>query len=94
MCWPHDVDASRLSSAVREVEREETREKNVKPGVRSVNWARTNPEAALRVQSETRFQCSGGTYFEFQRDGQGAMTGAILAQQGPQGPQRLPLVRK
>jgi aryl-alcohol dehydrogenase-like predicted oxidoreductase len=58
----------------------------VKPG--------TNPEAPLNARSETRFQDPRGPIFEFQLDGQGKVTGAILEQQGPQGAQRIPLERK
>jgi aryl-alcohol dehydrogenase-like predicted oxidoreductase len=57
----------------------------VKPG--------NNPEAPLNARSETRFQDPRGPIFEFQLDGQGRVTGAVLEQQGPQGPQRIPLVR-
>jgi hypothetical protein len=58
----------------------------VKPG--------TNPEAPLAARSETRLQDPRGPVFEFQLDGQGKVTGAILEQQGPQGPQRISLQRK
>jgi aryl-alcohol dehydrogenase-like predicted oxidoreductase len=58
----------------------------VKPG--------PNPEAALIARSETRFQDPRGPFFEFQLDAQGKVNGAILEQQGPQGPQRIPLERK
>jgi diketogulonate reductase-like aldo/keto reductase len=58
----------------------------VKPG--------TNPEAPLIPRSETRFQDPRGPVFEFQLDGQGKVTGAVLEQQGAQGPQKIPLVRK
>jgi aryl-alcohol dehydrogenase-like predicted oxidoreductase len=58
----------------------------VKPGA--------NPEVALLARSETRFQDPRGPFFEFQLDAQGKVTGAILEQQGPQGPQRIPLERK
>jgi len=58
----------------------------VKPG--------NNPEVPLNARSETRFQDPRGPFFEFQLDGQGKVTGAILEQQGPQGAQRLPLERK
>ncbi len=54
----------------------------VKPGA--------NPEVALLARSETRFQDPRGPFFEFQLDGQGKVTGAVLEQ----GPQRLPLERK
>jgi aryl-alcohol dehydrogenase-like predicted oxidoreductase len=54
----------------------------VKPG--------TNPETALVARSETRFSDPRGPVFEFQVDGQGKVTGAILEQ----GPQRIPLERK
>jgi aryl-alcohol dehydrogenase-like predicted oxidoreductase len=58
----------------------------VKPG--------TNPEAPLHARSETRFQDPRGPFFEFQLDGQGKVTGAVLEQQGPQGTQRISLERK
>ena len=58
----------------------------VKPG--------NNPEAPLIARSETRFQDPRGPFFDFQLDGQGKVTGAVLEQQGPQGPQKVPLVRK
>src|SRR5688500_8160420 len=58
----------------------------VKPG--------TNPEVPLNARSETRFQDPRGPFFEFQLDGQGKVTGAVLEQQGPQGAQRTPLERK
>ncbi len=58
----------------------------VKPG--------PNDEEALIARSETRFQDPRGPVFEFQLDGQGKVTGAVLEQQGPQGPQRIPLERK
>jgi aryl-alcohol dehydrogenase-like predicted oxidoreductase len=58
----------------------------VKPG--------TNAEVPLAARSETRFQDPRGPFFEFQLDGQGKVTGAVLEQQGPQGPQRTPLERK
>jgi diketogulonate reductase-like aldo/keto reductase len=58
----------------------------VKPG--------NNPEAPLIARSETRFQDPRGPFFEFQIDGQGRVTGAVLEQQGPQGPQKIPLTRK
>jgi hypothetical protein len=58
----------------------------VKPG--------TNPEVPLIARSQTRFQDPRGPFFEFQLDGQGKVTGAILEQQGPQGTQRIPLERK
>jgi aryl-alcohol dehydrogenase-like predicted oxidoreductase len=54
----------------------------VKPG--------TNPEAPLVARSETRFSDPRGPVFEFQLDGQGKATGAILEQ----GTQRIPLARK
>jgi hypothetical protein len=53
----------------------------VKPG--------TNPEIPLAARSETRFAV-GPIVVEFQRDGQGAVTGAVMEQ----GPQRIPLTRK
>jgi len=58
----------------------------VKPG--------TNPEAPLIARSETRFQDPRGPFFDFQIDAQGKVTGAVLEQQGPQGPQKIPLERK
>jgi aryl-alcohol dehydrogenase-like predicted oxidoreductase len=58
----------------------------VKPG--------NNPEAALLARSETRFQDPRGPFFDFQIDSQGKVTGAILEQNGPQGPQKLQLQRK
>jgi aryl-alcohol dehydrogenase-like predicted oxidoreductase len=58
----------------------------VKPGA--------NPEVALLARSETRFQDPRGPFFEFQLDGQGKVTGAVLEQQGPQGIQKIPLERK
>jgi aryl-alcohol dehydrogenase-like predicted oxidoreductase len=58
----------------------------VKPG--------NNPEAPLLARSETRFQDPRGPFFEFQLDGQGKVTGAVLEQQGPQGTQKIPLERK
>jgi aryl-alcohol dehydrogenase-like predicted oxidoreductase len=54
----------------------------VKPG--------TNPEAPLVARSETRFSDPRGPVFEFQLDGQGNVTGAILEQ----GAQRITLERK
>jgi hypothetical protein len=53
-----------------------------------------NPEAALIARSETRFQDPRGPFFEFQIDGQGKVTGAVLEQQGPQGTQKIPLERR
>ncbi len=58
----------------------------VKPG--------NNPEVALLARSETRFQDPRGPFFEFQLDGRGKVTGAVLEQQGPQGTQRIALERK
>ena len=58
----------------------------VKPG--------NNPEAPLIARSETRLQDPRGPFFDFQVDAQGKVTGAILEQQGPQGPQKIPLERK
>jgi hypothetical protein len=58
----------------------------VKPGA--------NTEAPLNARSETRFQDPRGPFFEFQLDAQGKATGAILEQQGPQGPQKIQLQRK
>jgi hypothetical protein len=49
-----------------------------------------NPEAPLVARSETRFSDPRGPVFEFQLDGQGKVTGAILEQ----GTQRIPLERK
>ena len=54
----------------------------VKPG--------NNPEVPLNARSETRFQDPRGPFFEFQLDGQGKVTGAVLEQ----GTQRTPLARK
>jgi aryl-alcohol dehydrogenase-like predicted oxidoreductase len=54
----------------------------VKPGA--------NPEVPLNARSETRFQDPRGPVFEFQLDGQGKVTGAILEQ----GTQRTSLERK
>ena len=56
--------------------------------------AGNNAEAALIARAETRFQDPRGPFFEFQLDAQGKVTGAILEQQGPQGPQKIPLERK
>jgi aryl-alcohol dehydrogenase-like predicted oxidoreductase len=58
----------------------------VKPG--------NNPEVPLNARSETRLQDPRGPVFEFQLDAQGKVTGVILEQQGPQGMQKLQLVRK
>jgi aryl-alcohol dehydrogenase-like predicted oxidoreductase len=58
----------------------------VKPG--------TMPEAPLNARSETRFQDPRGPIFEFQLDAQGKVTGAVLEQQGPQGPQKITLERQ
>jgi aryl-alcohol dehydrogenase-like predicted oxidoreductase len=58
----------------------------VKPG--------NNPEAPLVARSETRFQDPRGPVFEFQLDAQGKVTGTVLEQQGAQGTQKIPLVRK
>ena len=54
----------------------------VKPG--------PNDEEALIARTETRFQDPRGPVFEFQVDGQGKVTGAILEQ----GAQKIPLQRK
>ena len=54
----------------------------VKPG--------SNPEAPLAARSETRFSDPRGPVFEFQLDGQGKVTGAVLEQ----GAQRMQLERK
>ena len=53
-----------------------------------------NPEATLIARSEIRFQDPRGPFFDFQVDGQGKVTGAILEQNGAQGPQRLPLKKQ
>jgi len=58
----------------------------VKPG--------NNPEVPLLARSETRFQDPRGPFFEFQLDAQGKVTGAVLEQQGAQGVQKIPLMRK
>jgi diketogulonate reductase-like aldo/keto reductase len=58
----------------------------VKPG--------NNPEAPLIARSETRFQDPRGPFFDFQVDAQGKVTGAVLEQNGPKGPQKIPLERK
>jgi aryl-alcohol dehydrogenase-like predicted oxidoreductase len=58
----------------------------VKPGA--------NPEAPLNARTETRFQDPRGPFFDFQIDAQGKVTGAILEQQGPQGPQKSTLERQ
>ncbi len=49
---------------------------------------------ALNARSETRLQDPRGPVFEFQLDGQGKVTGAILEQQGPQGPVKVTLERR
>ena len=54
----------------------------------------TGAEAPLVARTFTRFVDPEGSVFEFQLDGQGKVTGATLEQQGPQGPQRIPLERK
>lgn len=48
------------------------------------------PEGPLVARSETRFQGPFGLVYEFQLDGQGTVTGAMVEQ----GPFRIPLVRK
>jgi hypothetical protein len=48
------------------------------------------PEGPLVPRSETRFQGPFGLIIEFQRDGQGSVSGAIVEQ----GPFRIPLERK
>jgi hypothetical protein len=48
------------------------------------------PEAPLAARSETRFGSPMGLGLEFQRDGQGTVTGAVVEQ----GPFRIPLERK
>jgi aryl-alcohol dehydrogenase-like predicted oxidoreductase len=58
----------------------------VKPG--------NNPEVPLIARSETRFQDPRGPIFEFQVDGQGNVTGAVLEQQTPKGVQKIVLERK
>jgi aryl-alcohol dehydrogenase-like predicted oxidoreductase len=58
----------------------------VKPG--------NNPEAGLLARSETRFQDPRGPFFDFQVDAQGKVTGVVLEQNGPQGPQKITLQRK
>jgi aryl-alcohol dehydrogenase-like predicted oxidoreductase len=58
----------------------------VKPG--------NNPEAPLIPRSETRFQDPRGPSFEFQVDGQGKVTGAVLEQNGPKGVQKIALQRQ
>jgi aryl-alcohol dehydrogenase-like predicted oxidoreductase len=58
----------------------------VKPG--------NNAEAPLNARTETRFQDPRGPFFDFQVDAQGKVTGAILEQNGPQGPTKLTLERK
>jgi aryl-alcohol dehydrogenase-like predicted oxidoreductase len=57
----------------------------VKPG--------TNPDEPLNARSETRFQDPRGPMFEFQVDAQGNVTGAVLEQNGPQGPTKIMLER-
>jgi aryl-alcohol dehydrogenase-like predicted oxidoreductase len=53
----------------------------------------TNPEEPLNARSETRFQDPRGPMFEFQVDAQGNVTGAVLEQNGPQGPTKIMLER-
>ena len=53
------------------------------------------PEGPLVARSETRFGLPWPeSTIEFQLDGQGKVTGAILEQQGPQGIQRVRLDRQ
>ena len=52
--------------------------------------AGSNPELPLAARTETRLQDPRGPVFEFQLDGQGKVTGAMLEQ----GAQRIPLERK
>ena len=52
-----------------------------------------NPEAPLLARTETRFQDPRGPFFDFTVDAQGKVTSAALEQNGPQGPQRIPLTR-
>jgi hypothetical protein len=52
-----------------------------------------NPEIPLVARSETRFSI-GPMLIEFQLDGQGKVTGAILDQPGPAGRQRALLERR
>jgi hypothetical protein len=59
-------------------------------GTRLVVKPGNNPELPLNARSETRFQDPRGPIFEFQVDGQGKVTSAILEQ----GAQRIPLERK
>jgi aryl-alcohol dehydrogenase-like predicted oxidoreductase len=51
----------------------------------------TQPEAALKARSETRFQDPRGPVFEFQVDAGGNVTGLVLEQGNPV--QRIPLTR-
>jgi aryl-alcohol dehydrogenase-like predicted oxidoreductase len=57
----------------------------VKPG--------NNSEVPLNARTETRFQDPRGPFFDFKLDDKGKVTGATLEQQGPQGPQHIPLER-
>ena len=52
-----------------------------------------NPEVPLIPRSETRLEDPRGPVFEFKLDAQGKVTGAVLEQQGPQGPVLVPLTR-
>jgi len=58
----------------------------VKPG--------NNPETPVIARSQVRFQDPRGPIFEFELDGQGNVIRVFLDQQGPQGTQRIQLVRK
>lgn len=58
----------------------------VKPG--------NNPEVALLARTQTRFQDPRGPFFEFELDAQSKVVRAYLDQQGPQGIQRIVLVRQ
>lgn len=61
-------------------------------GTRLLVKVGANPEAPLNARSETRLQDPRGPIFEFQVDGQGAVTGVILEQGNP--PQRASLLRR
>jgi hypothetical protein len=63
-------------------------------GARLLVQVGTASELPLNARSETRLQDPRGPVFEFQLDGQGKVTGAVLEQQGPQGLRRTPLERK
>ena len=51
------------------------------------------PEAPLVARSETRFRAPADRFIEFQLDGQGKVTGAIVEQQGRR-VRSIPLERK